>query len=210
MSPLGARRAELPPPSTRCNTDRPSVVSSAGTQSGWRTHCFRAETPPAPGTPNMTTSDPQTPLTQVHGETLCQPRDPPPGGAVRASGQPGCSLFPVPPLHPARATPPIRSFAANPIVTATGSSPWRPQTPRPSHLCSQSSSDRPPNPPQAAPGVPPFVTTPPRFQRPALRPLAPSSGGSLGYAVLAPSSGRFSPILPAPRPAPFLSTRVKP
>lgn len=62
MSPLGARRAELPPPSTRCNTDRPSVVSSASTQSGWRTHCFRAEKPPAPGTPNMTTSDPQTPL----------------------------------------------------------------------------------------------------------------------------------------------------
>lgn len=85
--------------------------------------------------------------------------------------------------------------------------PLGPQTPRPSRFCSQSSSDRPPNPPQAAPGAPPFVTTPPRFQRHALRLFVPSfSGGALGYAVLAPSSGRFSPIPPTL----LLSTRVEP
>lgn len=149
-----------------------------------------------PRDPNMATSDPQTLVhntdTQVKAETLSQLRDSPPGGAVRAADQPGRLQLPVPPLHPAQATPPTRSFAANPAVTATGSSPWRPQTPRPSHLSGQSSSDCPPTLPKPLQGPPPFVTTPPRFQPRALYP-APSFSSSLGYAALAPSTGRIRP-----------------
>lgn len=71
MSPSGAGRAQLLPPPLQPSLRHKqvlSVVSSAGLQSGRRAHCFRAETPPAQGTPNTPASDPQT-RTRQHSDT---------------------------------------------------------------------------------------------------------------------------------------------
>lgn len=151
MSPSGAGRAQLLPPPLQPSLRHKqvlSVVSSAGLQSGRRAHCFRAETPPAQGTPNTPASDPQT-RTRQHSDTRRNTlpgrsgQDSPPGGAVRAANQPGRLQLPVPPLRPAQATPPTGAFAANPTVTTTcDPAPSRPPNARPSPIGGRSSSGR--------------------------------------------------------------------
>lgn len=199
MSPSGAGRAQLLPPPLQPSLRHKqvlSVVSSAGLQSGRRAHCFRAETPPAQGTPNTPASDPQTLVhanTQIHAETRSQAgvgrsgQDSPPGGAVRAANQPGRLQLPVPPLRPAQATPPTGAFAANPTVTTTcGPAPSRPQNapPLPHRRPVQFGPYL--DPPHSALEAPPLVTTPPRFQRPA--PSAPCS------LMLRPAPGSLRPL----------------
>lgn len=185
---LGSSAGRATSPSTRCNTNRPSVVSSAGIQSGWRTYC--------PGQKrlllrdlNMATSDP---CKAPAGSTLrnTASRETRHQGAVRSLRPAWARCSPVP--YPARPAPPAKVFHGESHCNCDRVQPLEaPNAPPSTSVAPISSSAAPQSSPSSS-GPHPLGLRPPTLpEAPPLRPLPPPPAAIWGTRFLRPLLARF-------------------